>query len=85
VGGRRRGRCGKDCVPNPFDILQDFIVPETEDAVAAFYEPSIAFSVAAIFRVLATIDLDHQPLFATNKIHDIGSNGFLTHEFKPGK
>jgi hypothetical protein len=57
VRGRCRRQCGKDCVPNPFDILQDFIVPETKDPVAVLCEPSIAQGVGVAFSVLAAIDL----------------------------
>jgi hypothetical protein len=82
VRGRCRGRCGKDCVPHPFDILQDFIVPETKDAVAVLYEPSIAQGVAVAFSVLAAIDLDHESFLSTNKIDNIWPDRFLPHEFE---
>ena len=80
--GRCSGRSGKDCIPNPFDILQDFIIPETQDTVAVLCEPSIARSVAAILGMLAAVDLDHEPLLSTNKIDDIRPDGFLAHEFE---
>jgi hypothetical protein len=82
VRGRRRRRCGKDCVPNPFDILQDFTVPETQDTVTVLYEPSIAHSVGSAFGVLTAIDLDHEPLLSADKIDDVRPDGFLTHEFE---
>jgi hypothetical protein len=85
VRGRCRGRCGEDCIPNPFDVLQDFIVPETEDTVAVRCEPSIAYRIGAVFGVLAAIDLDHEPLLSTNKIDDIRPDRSLTHEFEPSK
>jgi len=48
-------------------------------------EPSIAHGVAAVFGVLAAIDLDHEPLLPTNKIDDIRPDGSLTHEFESGQ
>jgi hypothetical protein len=85
VRGRCSGLSGKDCIPNPFDILQDFIVPETEDTVAVLREPSIAHGIAAVFGMLAAIDLDHQPLLSTNKIDDTRPDRLLTHEFESSK
>jgi hypothetical protein len=85
VRGRCRRRCGKDCVPNPFDIFQDFIVPKTEDMVAALCEPPIACGIAAVCSVLAAIDLNDESYLPTNKIDDIRPNGFLTHELKSTK
>jgi hypothetical protein len=80
--GRSRGRCGKDYVPNAFDILQDFIVPEMEDAIAALCQPLIAYGVAPVFGVLAAVDFDNESFLPTNKIDDIRPDGFLTHEFE---
>jgi hypothetical protein len=38
-------------------------------------EPSVAFSVAAGFAVLTTIDFDHQTTLMADKISDIRANG----------
>ena len=83
--GRCRRRCSEDRIPNAFDILQDFIVPETQDAVATLCEPLITRGIALIFRVLAAIHLDHKPFLSTNKVDEIGPDGFLTHEFEASK
>jgi hypothetical protein len=85
VRGRRRRRCGEDRIPNPFDILQDFIVPETEDTVSMLCEPSIAHGIAVAFSVLAAVNLDCEPLLSTHKIDDIGPYRLLTHELEPSK
>jgi hypothetical protein len=82
VRGRRRRRCCEDCVPNAFDISQHFVIPETQDAVAMRDEPLIAHGVASALRVLATVDLDDEPLLSTDKIHDIRTDRLLTHEFE---
>ncbi len=49
------------------------------------YEPSIAHSIAAIFGMLAAIDLDHESHLSTNKIDNIRPDRLLTHEFESGK
>ena len=61
------------------------LVPETENAIAVLCEPLVAHGVAAVFGVLATIDLNHQPLLSTNKIDDIRPDRFLTHELEPSQ
>jgi hypothetical protein len=82
VRGRRRRRCGEDHIPNAFDISKYFIIPETQHTIAMIGEPSIADDVAFVGRVLAAIDFDDKPLFATHKVNDIGADGLLPHEFE---
>jgi hypothetical protein len=77
VRGRRGKRCCEDCVLNAFDISQHFDIPETQDAVAMFDEPVVADGVASVIGVLATIDLDDEPLLSTDKIRDIRPDRLL--------
>jgi hypothetical protein len=84
VRGRFRRRCGEDGFPNAFDISEYFIIPKTQHTVAMVGKPSIADSIARIRRVLAAIDFDDKPLFATHKINDIGTDGLLADEFETG-
>jgi hypothetical protein len=44
-------------------------------------EPSIADNVALAVGVLATIDLDDEPLFSTDEVYDIRPDGLLAYEF----
>jgi hypothetical protein len=66
VRGRRRGRCPEDRIPNPFDILQDFVVPEAKESVAMLCEPSIAHRIAVAFGMLAAVKLDYESLLSAN-------------------
>jgi len=45
-------------------------------------EPSISDGVAFVSRVLAAINFDDKPLFATNKVNDIGADRLLADELK---
>src|SRR5262249_56624900 len=56
---------------------------ERQDAVAPLVEPLT--TGAFLFRVLAAIHLDHKPFLSTNKVDEIGPDGFLTHEFEASK
>jgi hypothetical protein len=85
VRGEGRGgrRCGENGFPNAFDISKYFIIPKTQHAVAMIDEPSISDDVAFVSCVLAAVDFDDKPLFATNKVDDIGPDRLLADEFEP--
>ena len=82
--GRFRRRCGEDGFPNAFDISKHFIIPETQHTIAMIGEPSISDDVAFVGRVLAAINFDDKPLFATHKVNDIGTDRLLADEFETG-
>jgi hypothetical protein len=84
VRGRCRRRCGEDDFPNAFDISKYFIIPKAQHTVAMVGKPSITDSITRIRRVLAAVDFDDKPLFATHKVNDIGVDGLLADEFEPG-
>ncbi len=46
-------------------------------------QPSVAYRVALVSRVLTAINLDDEPLLAADEIDDVWSDGFLTNEFVP--
>lgn len=48
-------------------------------------EPSFANRVVSVIGVLATVDLDDEPLLSTEKIYDIRPDRLLTHEFESGE
>jgi hypothetical protein len=81
VRGRWRRRCGKDYVPNAFDISEHFIVPESQYAIAMTREPSIADGVAWIGLVLPAVHFD-ETLFAADEVNDVGADWFLSHELE---
>ncbi len=65
--GRRRRRGGEDCLPNACNIFQHFVIPETQDAVAMFEEPTIADGVAPALGVLSAIHFDNEPFSTTSR------------------
>jgi len=48
-------------------------------------EPAIAHGVAPVAGMLATIDLNHEPLLSADKIYNIGADCLLTHELESTK
>jgi hypothetical protein len=60
-----------------------FIIPKAQHTVAMVCKPSIADGVARVCRVLSTINLDDEPLFAAHKVYDIGTDRLLADEFEP--
>ena len=47
-------------------------------------EPSISDDITFVSRVLAAVDFDDKPLFATHEVDDIGTDGLLADEFETG-
>jgi hypothetical protein len=84
VRGRRRRRCSEDHVPNAFDISKYLIIPEAKYMIAMIDKPSITDDVTFVRRVLAAINFDDKPLFATHKVNDIGTDRLLADEFEAG-
>ena len=80
--GRFRRRSREDGFPNAFDISKYFIIPKAQHTVAMIDEPSISDNFAFVSRVLAAINLDDEPLFATHKVNDIGTDRLLADEFE---
>jgi len=82
VRGRFRRRCGEDSFPNAFDISKYFIIPKAQHTVAMIDQPPITDEITFVCRVLAAINFDDKPLFAANKVNDIGADRLLADEFK---
>jgi hypothetical protein len=64
------------------DVSQHVVIPETQHAIALCRQIGIALFVVKSFRVLAAIHFDNQAMFATNKVHNERTNGFLADEFQ---
>ena len=44
-------------------------------------EPTVAYSVMLVRRVLSTVDFNDEPLLATDEIDNVRPDWFLTNEF----
>jgi hypothetical protein len=53
---------------NPFQVLDDVIVPEPDHALTQGLALSVALPVLHSFRVLAAVEFDDQAPFTTNKV-----------------
>jgi hypothetical protein len=65
----------------PTRILQDIIVPITQDSVARILEPLIALQVLGAVRMLPAIDLHDESLLVANEIDDVGADRSLPPKF----
>jgi hypothetical protein len=70
----------RDTLQNATKIFQHIIVPETQDTKALCPQPCIAFRIIRRFgrSVLPTIDLNDEPCFEADKIHNIRTNRKLS-------
>ncbi len=63
------------CVPDYsfdcFNLTEHFVIPETQHSKSIFLNFRSSLRIASrILRMLTTVNLDHQPRFKTNKIHN---------------
>jgi hypothetical protein len=79
VGGGGR-RCGSlNVLKHPVNISQDFIIPVPQHAVAILCENSRALRVRSyLYCVLASINLNNQPLRMTREVDDVTTDSHLT-------
>ncbi len=66
----------QDCMQNSVNVIQNFVVPETQDTEALRFQ--ILASFGAVIRMAPAIDFDDQTLFKRDEIDDIGSDRNLT-------
>jgi len=85
VGGglfRKRALDGRD---NAFQILQDVVVPETDNAPALRFEiAGSGFVIGGACIMLAAIYFDDQPFGARGEVRDIPADRHLPVEAHPG-
>lgn len=71
----------KDFRKHRIKLLQDLVVPKTQDAVAARIQKFSARVVTFSHRpMLPTVNFNHKFFLDTDEIYDIGRNGILTPE-----
>jgi hypothetical protein len=79
-----RGRFGTQSVSYrlqyPIHVAHDFIVPEPQDSIVVFEQPTVARLVQRIFSVLAAVDFEDQSFLAADKINNISTNRLLPNE-----
>jgi hypothetical protein len=69
-----------DRLQHAIDVAQDVVVPEPQNAIAVLCEPPIAHGIARVCCMLSAVDLDHQVLFATDEIDNVGPDRLLPDE-----
>jgi hypothetical protein len=71
----------RDCADNRFknagQIMQNVIVPESQDAIVVVSEPFVANCVAPAIRVLSAVNLDNKAGVATDEVDGIRPNRLL--------
>jgi len=80
VRGSLRKR-GDNCFKYARQVVQNVIVPESQDAIVVRSKPFVANGVALVIRMLSAVNFDNKASFATNKVDSVGANRFLPDEF----
>jgi hypothetical protein len=72
----------KDRFEHALNIIQNVVIPETDDVIPALFQRSRSLCVQpGSFVVLATVNLDHQFSFGRHKVDDISCKRNLPPEF----
>jgi hypothetical protein len=69
---------------DPFDILDDIVVPEAQHTITLGFEKGGSASISG-FIMLAAIEFDDQPRFDTKKVDDEGADTGLSSELQIAK
>jgi hypothetical protein len=80
---RVRGRFLKrrrDCFKNPGHIAEDVVVPEPQNSIVVTDKPFVANHVTRIACALASIHLNNETTFTTDKIDRVRADRFLPNE-----
>jgi hypothetical protein len=85
VRGRLCVQGAYDCLQHATHVSEHVVVPESQNAIVAIDQPSLADGIARISRMLAAVDLNDQAPFSTYKIDDIRPNGFLADKLESGQ
>ena len=84
MGGRVRGTLRADSGCYDFEdavhILQNIVIPESQDSVVVLSQPPVADAVRFTVSVLPTIDLQNQTRFPADKIDNVRANRLLANE-----
>lgn len=83
MGGYRLVERCADCVYNAFEIAQNFVIPKSQHAKAAFLKEARALVIAQRFSVeamLLSVELDDDARAMTGEIHEIGADRRLSAE-----
>jgi len=66
---------------DPIEIVEDIVVPEAEHGVTIGLDNTRPLGIAGAFRMLPTIQFDHQPRAATAEIRHVRADRVLANEF----
>ena len=72
------GNSGKNALKHAFAILRHIAVPEPKHTPALGSEEGIAPAVACAFRVLAAVELDHEPVLDRGEVGDVRTDRHLS-------
>ena len=64
----------KNCLQNPFAILQHFIVPEPKNFPPLAFQIGVSGLVAMAFGVLRAVGFDNQLSANTKKVDNVGAD-----------
>jgi hypothetical protein len=73
---------GQERLENPVQILDDIVVPYADYAITEGGELAVALPVFSAVRMLAAVEFDNYPPFATNEVHVVAIDGRLADEFE---
>jgi hypothetical protein len=80
-GGVRGGGChsegADDGLDHPVDVVEDVIIPESENAITLSIEIGSSREVSRTVGVLTAVDFDHDSIGVTGKVREVRSDRCL--------
>jgi hypothetical protein len=81
--GARIAQMSQDHFADPFEIVENFIIPESQDTKALPSQIRIADRVVMRLSMLPAVHLNDQTRFDTHEIRDVRADGALPSELSP--
>jgi hypothetical protein len=72
--GHLSAQFGLNCRQHTFEIAEYIVVPKPKDTIALCNQASVADSIGGGFRVLPSIDFDHEAFLPADEIANISAN-----------
>jgi len=74
-------QCRRNHLGNRIDILQDLVVPKSQDMESRLLQKLVTFLVTLIVQMLPTIHFHNQPLFQADEIQYVVQKRMLAAKF----
>jgi len=73
---------GQEHLEDPFQVLDDIVVPDADHSITERAEVAVALPVFRVLGMLAAVEFDNQAPLAASKVNVVAIDRLLTDEFE---